>query len=55
MNALKKLHLVVARHIPKYMKGTQNYVVFFYQEWDSNTLEGFIDVDWASDCENRVK
>jgi hypothetical protein len=28
---------------------------FFYQEWDSNTLEGFIDVDWASDCENRVK
>lgn len=29
MNALKKLHLVVTRHIPKYMKGTQNYKVFF--------------------------
>lgn len=29
MNALKKLHLDVARHILKYMKGTQDYRVFF--------------------------
>ncbi len=50
MNAPKKLHLEVAHHVLKYMKGTQNYRIF-YQEWDSNTLEGFLDVDWPSDCE----
>jgi hypothetical protein len=50
LNALKKLYLEAAHHILKYMKGTQNYKVF-YQEWDSNTLQGFIDVDWVSDCE----
>jgi len=49
-NAPKKLHLEAACHILKYMKGTQNYGIF-YQEWDSNILEGFIDVDWVSDCE----
>jgi hypothetical protein len=32
MNAPKKLHLEATCHILKYMKGTQNYKVF-YQEW----------------------
>lgn len=52
MNAPQKLHLEAACHILKYMKSTQNYEVF-YQKWDLNTLEGFIDVDWASDCEKQ--
>ncbi len=50
MNAPKKLHLESARHVLTYMKGTQNYRMF-YQEWDSNLLERFLDVDWANDYE----
>jgi hypothetical protein len=44
MNMPKKTHLVKGHQILKYLKDTQDYDIF-YQYWDGNESEGFINAN----------
>jgi hypothetical protein len=52
MSVSKKTHLKGAHHILKYLKGPQDYEIF-YNCGDENKIHGFIDVDWAKDNDER--
>ena len=46
MNTLRHVHLMVAKHAVRYLKGTVEYVL----KYDANqkiNLEGYVDSDWA--------
>ena len=45
-------HLVVAKNILRYLKGTLNYCLFFPSS-HTRGLHTFIDVDWAGDFDSR--
>ncbi len=46
------LHLEATKRVIWYLKGTIDYGIFFWKGRQEK-LEGFIDVDWASDQETK--
>jgi hypothetical protein len=48
----KKLHLNAARHILRYLKGTNSFGMIF-QYGNNMSLQGFTDADWAGDLDKR--
>ena len=52
MNQPHETHLIAAKMILCYMKGTLNYGLM-YEKSKSFFLSGFVDVDWAGDVNKR--
>jgi hypothetical protein len=52
MNAPYKVHLEATKHVLHNIKGIHEFGIF-YEARDSNGLYGFIDLDWAGDCEEQ--
>jgi hypothetical protein len=49
----KRVHLVVANHVMRYLKGTLDYVLCYTGDFDFG-LYGYIDTDWArSDLDGK--
>ena len=49
---LRHVHLIVAKHILRYLKGTIDYGIK-YEENQKINLEGYVDSDWAGNAINR--
>jgi hypothetical protein len=48
----KRVHLVVAKHVMRYLKGTIDYGLSY--DVDHNfTLSGYADIDWAGSVSDR--
>ena len=45
VNTLRHVHLIAAKHISRYMKGTFDYGLK-YEENQKTNLEGYVDSDW---------
>jgi hypothetical protein len=52
MNGLHKVHLKASKHVLCYIKGIQEFGIF-YEVGDNNGLHGFTHLDWARDCEEQ--
>ena len=46
MNTLRHVHLIAAKHILRYLKGTVYYGIKYWDDQKIN-LEGYVDSDWA--------
>ena len=46
VNTLRHVHLMVAKHAVRYLKGTVNYGLKYEVNHNIN-LEGYVDLDWA--------
>ena len=49
---LRHVHLIVAKHILRYLKGTVDYGLKYEANQKIN-LEGYFDSDWAGSAINR--
>ena len=52
VNTLRHVHLMVAKHVVRYLKGTIEYGL----KYDTNlkiNLEGYVDLDWATSAIDR--
>ena len=47
------VHLVMAKHVLRYIKGTLDYSLIFKNDCDNLKLIGFSDADWASSLSDR--
>ena len=54
VNTLRHVHLIVAKHILRYLRGTIDYGLK-YEENQKINLEGYVDSDWASSPIDRKK
>ena len=52
MNTLRYVHLMVAKHAVRYMKGTFNYGLKYEVNQKIN-LEGYVNSDWAGSAIDR--
>ena len=52
MNTLRHVHLIVAKHAVRYLKGTVEYELK-YEAIQKTNLEGYVDSDWASSAIDR--
>ena len=52
MNTLRHVHLMVAKHAVRYLKGTVEYGLKYYTNQNIN-LEGYVDSDWAGSAIDR--
>ena len=52
VNTLKHVHLIAAKHILKYLKGTVDYGIKYEVNQNIN-LEGYVDSYWAGSAINR--
>ena len=50
----RHVHLIVAKHILRYLKGTFDYG-FKYKENQKINLEGYVDSDWEGSSINRKR
>jgi hypothetical protein len=48
----RRVHLVAAKHVMRYLKGTIDYGLNYDGDHDF-TLSGYIDVDWAGSVSDR--
>ena len=48
----KYVHLIAAKHILRYLKGTADYGLKYYVNQKIN-LDGYVDSDWAGSSINR--
>jgi hypothetical protein len=48
----RRVHLVAAKHVMRYLKGTIDYGLSYERDHDF-TLSGYIDADWAGSVSNR--
>ena len=46
MNTLRHVHMMVAKHVVRYLKGTVDYGLKYEVNQKIN-LEGYVDLDWA--------
>ena len=49
---LRHVHLIVVKHIPRYLKGTVDYQLKYEANQKIN-LEGYVDLDWAGSSIDR--
>ena len=49
---LRHVHLIAAKHIMRYLKGTVNYRLK-YEENQNINLEGYVDSDWIGSAIDR--
>ena len=54
MNKLRHVHLMVAKHVVRYLKGTFDYGLKYEANQNIN-LEGYFDSHWAGSTINRKK
>ena len=54
MNTLRHVHLLVAKHVVRYLKGTVDYGLKYEANQNIN-LEGYVDSDWASSAIDRKR
>ncbi|OAE35446.1 hypothetical protein AXG93_2587s1610 [Marchantia polymorpha subsp. ruderalis] len=52
MSNPRKIHIDVARHVLRYLKGTQDFGIL-YQKGESSVVSGWTDADWTGDYESR--
>ena len=52
MNTLRHVHLMVAKHVVRYLKGTAEYELKYEVNQKIN-LEGYVDLDWAGSAIDR--
>ena len=52
MNTLRHVHLIAAKHILRYLKGTVDYGLKNEANQNIN-LEGYVDLDWAGSASDR--
>ena len=52
VNTLRHVHLMVAKHVVRYLKGTVEYGLK-YEANRKISLEGYVDSDWAGCAINR--
>ena len=48
----RRIHLVAAKHVMRYLKGTIDFVLY-YDNSHEYTLYGYTDVDWAESISDR--
>lgn len=53
MHQVQAEHLMAVKQILMYLKRTPTFAVF-YSESCSPSLEGYIEVDWANNTEDRI-
>ena len=46
----RRVHLVAAKHVMRYLKGTIDFGLYYKHEY---RLYGYIDVDWAGSISDR--
>jgi hypothetical protein len=49
----RHVHLVVAKHVMRYLKGTLDYGVCYTRDHDFR-LYGYTDLDWAGSASDRI-
>ena len=54
MNTLRQVHLMVAKHVVRYMKGTVEYGLKYDMNMKIN-LEGYVDSDWEGSVIDRKR
>ena len=52
MVQLRQVHLVAAKHVMRYLKGTVEYGLRFNADYEFN-LQGFTDSNWAENVKDR--
>ena len=52
VNTLRHVHLMVAKHAMRYLKGTVDYGLKYEANQKIN-LEGYVDLDWAGSAIDR--
>ena len=52
MTYLRNVHLIAAKHILRYLRGTVDYGLKYESNQKIN-LEGYVDLDWAGSAINR--
>jgi hypothetical protein len=50
ISALHKVHLETTKHVLHYIKGIQEFGIF-YEVGDNNGLHGFTNTNWGGECE----
>ena len=54
MTDLRSVHLIAAKHILRYLKGTVDYGLKYEENQDIN-LEGYVDSDWEGSAIDRKR
>ena len=54
MNTLRHVHLMVAKHVVRYLKGTVEYG-FNYEVNQNINLKGYVDSNWADNAIDRKR
>ena len=54
MNTLRHVHLIVAKHVVRYLKGTVDYGIKYEANQKIN-LEGYVDSDWVGSAIDRKR
>ena len=54
MNTLRHVHLMVAKHVARYLKGTVDYGLKYEVNQKIN-LEGYVDLNWAGSVIDRKR
>jgi hypothetical protein len=49
---LRRVHLIAAKHVMRYLKGTIDYGLRYASDCEIS-LQGFIDSDWADSVEDQ--
>ena len=52
LTSLRRVHLIAAKHILRYLKGTIDYGLRYDMDQKFN-LQGYVDLDWAGSALNR--
>ena len=54
MNTLRHVHLIVAKHILRYLRGTINYGLKYNANQKIN-MEGYVDSDWEGSATEKKR